>query len=84
MLNSAKQSLHQWALWSCVPVPVLAKPQFSLVALHGEHCQALQISKKLSQLLLRDKPQQKCARALHDSNLTVGPPLAHFTPSHVD
>jgi hypothetical protein len=49
MLNNAKQSRRQWALLWCAPVQVLEKQQFSLVALHGEHCLALQILKKLSQ-----------------------------------
>jgi hypothetical protein len=49
MLSSAKQSQHQWASLLCAPEQVLAKQQFSLVALHGEHCPALQILRKLSQ-----------------------------------
>jgi hypothetical protein len=84
MRNSAKQSPHQLALWWCAPVQVLAKQLFSLVASHGEHCLALQILRKLSQLLSRDKLQLKCAHALHDLNLTADPPLAPFTQLLVD
>jgi hypothetical protein len=84
MLNSVKQSPRQLELLWCVPVQVLAKQLFLLAALHGELCLELQILKKLLQSLLRDKPQLKCARVLHDSNLTADPPLAHFTQLLVD
>jgi hypothetical protein len=84
MLNSVKQSPHQLALLWCVPVQVLAKQLFLLVALRGELCLELQILKKLSPLRLRAKLQLKCERVLHDSNLTADQLSAHFTQLLVD
>jgi len=84
MLNSVKQSPHQLALLWCVPVQVLAKQLFLLVALRGELCLELQILKKLLRLRLRAKLQLKCERVLHDSNLKADQLSAHFTQLLVD